>query len=109
MVACVQFSSAAWRISVRNRWIGCRAETRARQLVHLVSNQSLFVLPWVQVKNLASRILSRAVRSRWTGPEATGSRCSPTLVDPGRYRGSCLIGGELDRAGEHSGREREVG
>ena len=62
VVACVQFSSAAWRIAVRDRWIGWEAETRTRQLVHVVSNSRYLVLPWVQVKNLASRILSRAVR-----------------------------------------------
>ena len=39
-----------------------RSETRTRQLVHVVSNSRYLVLPWVQVKNLASRILSRAVR-----------------------------------------------
>ena len=107
VVACVQFSSAAWRIAVRDRWIGWEAETRARQLVHVVSNSRYLVLPWVQVKNLASRILSRAVRQLavdW--PRSYG-------VEVFWWRrwwirgatGELLSGGELDRAGEHPGRE----
>ena len=53
------------RRSRRPRWWPA-CSFRARQLDDLcgtlVSNSRYLVLPWVQVKNLASRILSRAVR-----------------------------------------------
>src|SRR5438093_546626 len=62
VVACMQFSSAAWRIAVRDEWIGWDEDTRVRNLQHIVNNSRFLVLPWVEVKNLASRILSEAVR-----------------------------------------------
>ena len=110
VVACVQFSSAAWRIAVRDRWIGWEAETRARQLVHVVSNSRYLVLPWVQVKNLASRILSRAVRQLavdWPRSYGVEVFLVETLVDPGRYRGSCYRGANWIELGSTRGGKRE--
>ena len=110
VVACVQFSSAAWRIAVRDRWIGWEAETRARQLVHVVSNSRYLVLPWVQVKNLASRILSRAVRQLavdWPRSYGVEVFLVETLVDPERYRGSCYRGANWIELGSTRGGKRE--
>ena len=110
VVACVQFSSAAWRIAVRDRWIGWEAETRTRQLVHVVSNSRYLVLPWVQVKNLASRILSRAVRQLavdWPRSYGVEVFLVETLVDPERYRGSCYRGANWIELGSTRGAKRE--
>ena len=110
VVACVQFSSAAWRIAVRDRWIGWEAETRTRQLVHVVSNSRYLVLPWVQVKNLASRILSRAVRQLavdWPRSYGVEVFLVETLVDPERYRGSCYRGANWIKLGSTRGAKRE--
>ena len=110
VVACVQFSSAAWRIAVRDRWIGWDAEARTRQLVHVVSNSRYLVLPWVQVKNLASRILSRAVRQLaldWPRSYGVEVFLVETLVDPERYRGSCYRGANWIELGSTRGGKRE--
>ena len=110
MVACVQFSSAAWRIAARDRWIGWEAEARTRQLVHVVSNSRYLVLPWVQVKNLASRILSRAVRQLaldWPRSYGVEVFLVETLVDPERYRGSCYRGANWIELGSTRGGKRE--
>ena len=110
VVACVQFSSAAWRIAVRDRWIGWEAEARARQLVHVVSNSRYLVLPWVEVKNLASRILSRAVRQLavdWPRSYGVEVFLVETLVDPERYRGSCYRGANWIELGSTRGGKRE--
>jgi hypothetical protein len=92
VVACVQFSSAAWRIRVRDEWIGWDNGTRGRNLQHIVNNSRFLVLPWVEVKNLASRILAEAVR-RMAVDWKRNYRIEPllveTLVDPRRYRGTC--------------------
>ncbi len=110
VVACVQFSSAAWQIAVRDHWIGWEAETRARQLVHVVSNSRYLVLPWVEVKNLASRILSRAVRQLaldWPRSYGVEVFLVETLVDPERYRGSCYRGANWIELGSTRGGKRE--
>src|SRR5881296_2071034 len=62
VLGCIQFSSAAWRIAVRDEWIGWDDKARVRNLGHVVNNSRFLVLPWIVVKNLASRILSEAVR-----------------------------------------------
>ena len=92
VVACMQFSSAAWRIAVRDEWIGWDEDTRVRNLQHIVNNSRFLVLPWVEVKNLASRILSEAVRrmaTDWKRTYRVEPMMAETLVDPRRYRGTC--------------------
>ena len=91
VVACVQFSSAPAGADV-------------------VSNSRYLVLPWVQVKNLASRILSRAVRQLavdWPRSYGVEVFLVETLVDPGRYRGSCYRGANWIELGSTRGGKRE--
>jgi len=38
VLACLQWSSAAWKMAARDRWIGWSAEQRARNLPFLVNN-----------------------------------------------------------------------
>lgn len=45
VVGCLQFSSAAWRIAVRDRWIAWDEATRARHLPLLVNNSRFLLLP----------------------------------------------------------------
>jgi hypothetical protein len=110
VVACVQFSSAAWRIAVRDEWIGWDEETRVRNLQHIVNNSRFLVLPWVEVKNLASRILSEAARrivvdwKRYYGVEPL---LAETLVDPRRYRGTCYRAANWIELGRTSGLGRQ--
>jgi Domain of unknown function (DUF4338) len=92
VLGCIQFSSAAWRITVRDEWIGWGEKARVRNLVHVVNNSRFLVLPWIMVKNLASRILSEAVRRMavdWKRSYRVEPLLVETLVDPRRYRGTC--------------------
>src|SRR5438132_1082548 len=92
VVGCIQFSSAAWRIAVRDEWIGWDEDTRVRNLQHIVNNSRFLVLPWVEVNNLASRILSEAVRRMavdWKRHYRVEPMLAEPLVDPRRYRGTC--------------------
>ena len=112
VVACVQFSSAAWRIAVRDRWIGWEfgdagAPAGARGL-----EQSLFsVALGPRSRTWRAGSYRRAVRHAGGGlaPELRGRECFwlETLVDPGRYRGSCYRGAnwiERGAPGAGSGR-----
>jgi len=106
VLGCIQFSSAAWRIAVRDEWIGWDDKARVRNLGHVVSNSRFLVLPWIVVKNLASRILSEAVR-RMTADWKRSYRVEPllleTLVDPRRYRGTCYRAANWIELGRTSG------
>ena len=110
IVACVQFSSAAWRIAVRDEWIGWDEDTRVRNLQHIVTNSRFLVLPWVEVKNLASRILSEAVRRvtvDWKRYYQVEPLLAETLVDPRRYRGTCYRAANWIELGRTSGLGRQ--
>ena len=61
VVGCLQFSSPAWRMAARDRWVGWDDRARARNLQHVVNNSRFLLLPWVTVKNLASAVLSRGL------------------------------------------------
>ena len=62
VVGCLQFSSPAWRLAVRDRWIGWAEAARRRNLQRVVNNSRFLLLPWVRVRNLASTVLAQAVR-----------------------------------------------
>lgn len=109
VLGCVQFSSAAWRIGVRDRWIGWDEDSRAHRLAHVVSNSRYLVLPWLKVKNLASRILSLALRQMaadWERSYGVRPFLVETLVDGERYRGSCYRAANWIELGETRGGKR---
>src|SRR2546428_4363719 len=58
VLACLLWTSPAWKLAERDRWIGWRAEQRARNLQFIVNHSRFLILPWVRVKGLASKILS---------------------------------------------------
>ncbi|MGD8702731.1 MAG: DUF4338 domain-containing protein, partial [Desulfosarcina sp.] len=53
-LGCLQFSSPAWRMAARDRWIGWSDNQRKQNLQRIICNSRFLIFPWVQVKNLAS-------------------------------------------------------
>lgn len=107
VVGCVQFSSPAWRIKVRDRWIGWDDATRGQALQHIVNNSRFLVLP--RIDNLASKILScvlRRLRSDWQARYAIDPWLVETLVDGQRFHGGCYRAANWITLGETSGRGR---
>jgi hypothetical protein len=109
VVGCLRFSSPAWRMSARDQWIGWDESARARNLQQVVSNSRFLLLPWVQVRNLASHVLALAARRvavDW--PERYGSPAVllETLVDPERFSGTCYRAANWIEVGATSGRGR---
>jgi hypothetical protein len=62
VLACLLWSSPAWKMAARDSWIGWTNEERRRNLQLIVNNSRFLILPWVQVRNLASTILSLCAR-----------------------------------------------
>jgi hypothetical protein len=109
VVGCVQFSSAAWRMSARERWIGWEEHRRRERLQHVVNQSRFLIVPWVRVKNLASTILSqsvRQVRQDWREDFAVEPWLAETLVDAARYSGGCYRAANWLLVGTTSGRGR---
>ena len=109
VVGCLQFSSPAWRMHARDQWIGWDDVTRARHLQRVVSNSRFLLLPWVQVRNLASTTLGLAVRQLardWPVRYGVEPLVVETLVDPARYTGGCYRAANWVVVGDTTGRGR---
>jgi hypothetical protein len=109
VVGCLQFSSPAWKMAARDRWIGWDESTRARNLQHVVNNSRFLLLPWVEVKNLASTVLARTLRQLvvdWPRRYRVEPWLVETLVDQRRYWGGCYRAANWIVLGETTGRGR---
>ena len=90
VVGCVQFSSPAWRMKVRDRWIGWDDATRKDRLQHVVNNSRLLTV--ARIDNLASMMLScvlRQLRTDWHHRYGLEPWLVETLVDRQRFHGGC--------------------
>ena len=109
VVACVQFSSPAWRMACRDVWIGWDDRTRARHLPRVVNNSRFLILPWVRVKNLASTILARMARqlvADWRAAYGIAPVLLETLIDPVRFDGASYRAANWIVVGTTTGRGR---
>jgi uncharacterized protein DUF4338 len=109
VVACVQFSSPAWRMSSRDAWVGWDDGMRAKNLQLVVNNSRFLILPWVRAQNLASTILSRVakrLREDWTVAYGVEPVLLETLVDPALFDGGCYRAANWIALGQTTGRGR---
>lgn len=106
-IACLSFGGAAWKVEARDRWIGWSLEERKRNLRHIINNTRFLMLPWVQVKNLASRILSLAARrlpEDWERLYGYRPYLLETFVHTDRHKGTCYRAANWIFVGETKGR-----
>lgn len=91
VLACMLWTSPAWKMQVRDRWIGWDDEQRRRNLQLVVNNARYLILPWVYVRGLASKILSLCARqlpADWEKRYGYRPLLLETLVDSQRFRGT---------------------
>lgn len=109
ILGCFQFSSPAWKMAPRDRWIGWVDDQRKANLQKIINNSRFLILPWVEVKNLASRALSLAVKSvadDWQGCYGYRPVLMETLVDRKRFKGTCYKAANWIHVGKTTGRGR---
>jgi hypothetical protein len=101
------FSSASWVLKARDKYIGWTEEARRANLGRLVSNDRFLILPTVQVKHLASHVLS-LVLSRlpqdWEQRYQIRPVMIETFVDPNRFAGTCYKAANWTYVGDSAGR-----
>jgi Domain of unknown function (DUF4338) len=109
VLGAMQFSSPAWRLAVRERWIGWDEPARRGNLQRVLSQSRFLILPWVHIANLASVVLSRALRRLrpdWQARYGVEPLLVETLVDESRYSGHCYRAANWIRLGRTAGRGR---
>jgi len=106
--ACLLFTSAAWKMAPRDRWIGWSDQARRANLPRVVNNARFLILPWVGVPHLASHVLSLAARrlpADWQAAYGVQPLLLETLVDR-PYSGTCYRAANWIYAGQSQGRGR---
>lgn len=108
-LACLLWTSPAWKMQARDAWIGWSDEQRKRNLQWVVNNGRFLILPWVRVKGLASKILARSARQvphDWQTRYGYRPLLLETLVDTQRFRGTCYRAANWLQVGQTAGRGR---
>src|SRR5258708_2027980 len=101
------FSAAAWQVACRDQFIGWSHPQRQQHLRRVVNNTRFLILPWVRVPNLASHVLSRAVRQlgpQWQAKYGLAPCLLETFVERERFTGSCYRAANWQRVGQTQGR-----
>jgi len=106
-IACLAWSSAPRHLGARDRYLGWSAEARRHNLRFLAYNLRYLIVPWVQVKYLASHILgemARRISSDWERCYGHPIYFLETFVDPERHRGTCYRAANWVVMGRTTGR-----
>jgi len=106
-IACLAWSSAPRHLGARDRYLGWSAEARRRNLRFLAYNPRYLIVPWVQVKHLASHILgemARRISDDWERSYGHPVYFLETFVDPERHRGTCYRAANWVLLGRTTGR-----
>jgi len=109
ILACTLWTSAAWKMAPRDRWIGWTDEQRRRNLAFIVNNSRFLILPSVHIRGLASTILSlsaRQVPRDWEQRYGYRPVLLETLVEAERFRGTCYRAANWIALGQTQGRGR---
>jgi hypothetical protein len=107
LLGALGFGAAAWKVAVRDRWIGWEASTRERHLGRVLNNARFLLLPWVRVRHLASKVLGLAARQVVEDFAARyGERpvLLETFVEVPRFVGACYRAANWRYLGETQGR-----
>lgn len=108
VLACLLFTSAAWKMAPRDTYIGWSDPARRANLSHVVNNARFLILPWVEVPHLASHVLSLAARqlpADWLAAYGVEPLLLETLVDR-PYTGICYRAANWIVVGQTQGRGR---
>ncbi|MDE3262129.1 MAG: DUF4338 domain-containing protein, partial [Acidobacteriota bacterium] len=106
-LAMLGFSTAAWTLAPRDRFIGWSRQLREKNLPLVIDNPRFLILPWVHIPNLGSHILAlvrRQLPRDWTARDPDpGIRRTRLSRDPGKR-----VRHQASRASGPEGRASEV-
>jgi len=114
-VGALSFSSATFGLCERDTYIGWSEPARIANLKYVVLNSRFLILPSVEVKCLASHVLSLTIKrlsEDWYARYNVRPVLVETFVDPSRFDGTCYKASNWNCVGKTSGRrdgiEKEI-
>lgn len=108
-LACARFGPAAWKVEVRDRFIGWNPQQRVEGLRQVINNDRWLILPWVRPPHLASHLLgkfSRRLAADWHRRYQEPVVLAETFVDSSRFAGTCSRASNWQCVGSTKGRGR---
>ena len=100
-------NSAAWQVAPRDHWIGWTRAQRTARLPWVVNNARFLILPWVQIRYLASSalgLLTRQLPGDWQARYGYRPVLMETFVDRDRFAGTSYRAANWIRVGDTQGR-----
>jgi transposase len=110
IVALLGFSASAWRVAPRDWFIGWSEEKRKENLHRVVNNARFLILPWIESKNLASKILSlvsKRIATDWEHRYKYRPLLLETFVEKKRFTGACYKAANWKWVGTTKGRGKK--
>ncbi len=107
LLGAIGFSAAAWTLRPRDVMIGWSKEQRTKRLNEVVNNSRFLILPWVHVKNLASKVLALCIKQLphdWQTIYSYKPVLIETFVEKERFLGTCYKAANWRYIGETQGR-----
>jgi hypothetical protein len=106
-IGALSFNSASFALKARDEYIGWSESARRVHLNRVITNSRLVLLPGVKVANLASHVLSKALRRvarDWQEKYHIEPVLVETFVDASRFSGTSYQAANWQYAGESAGR-----
>lgn len=110
LVACISFCACAWKLKDREKFIGWSEAQRQKNLQLVVNNARFLVLPWIESKGLASKILALAARQLpkdWQDRYGFRPVLLETFVEYERHKGTCYKAANWIKVGRTAGRGKK--
>jgi len=107
ILALTGFGAAVWQTSPRDKFIGWDQEQRKHNLHLIVNNARFLILPWIQSKNLASKILAlqaKQLSDDWEKKYKIKPVLLETFVQKNRFEGICYKAANWRNVGQTKGR-----
>ena len=109
LIGCLAFADAVLQLSARDKWIGWNAEQRQAGLARIINNVRFLILPWVKIRNLASKLLSlnaKIVPQDWQGYFGCRPLLMESFVDKERFTGASYKAANWIYLGQTRGKGR---
>jgi hypothetical protein len=110
-VACFAWSSSAHYLGCRDRFLGWSDQARRKNIHLLAYNPRFLLLPWVEVRYLASHLLAHMTRrlsAEWERVYGHPIYFVETFIDPERFRGTCYRAANWMVLGRTTGRGKNA-
>ena len=109
IVGAISYSHASYHLAPRDDYISWDKETKEAMLPHVVNNNRFLILPWIYIRNLASKVLSLSLahlRIDWHTRFGVRPYMAETFVDKTQFHGTCYRASNWVYLGETKGYSR---